>query len=89
METTTNTITAGTIARTIILFVALINQILTSTGHAILPFDDEMITSCVSVIFTVVTSLIAFWKNNSFTKAAIAGDATMNAIKSGETATEE
>lgn len=79
-----NKITAGTIARTIILVVALINQLLTASGHAILPFTDEMITDAVTVIFTIVTSLIAFWYNNSFTKAARAGDAVMNEIKAAE-----
>ena len=77
-------ITAGTISRTIILIIALVNQVLTTTGHSILPIEDDQIESLVSVIFTIATSLIAFWKNNSFTKAAIAGDAVMKSIKKGE-----
>lgn len=67
-------ISAGTIARTVILILALINQILTSTGHSIIPISDEMITQVITLIFTIVTSLIAWWKNNSFTKAALIGD---------------
>lgn len=67
-------ISAGTIARTVILILALINQILTSTGHSIIPISDEMITQIITLIFTIVTSLIAWWKNNSFTKAALIGD---------------
>lgn len=70
-------ITAGTIARTIILIVALVNQVLVSTGHSILPISDETITETVTVLFTLVTSLIAWWKNNSFTKPALLGDEAM------------
>ena len=87
METTSK-ITAGSIARTLILIIALVNQVLTSTGHAILPFTDEQITQYVTAIFTIVTAIVAWWKNNSFTKAAIEGDKTMKAIKNGTTEAE-
>lgn len=74
-------ITSGTVARTLCLVIALVNQILTSTGHTILPFDDEMISQMVSVIFTVVTSAIAWWKNNSFSIPARKADMIMKAEK--------
>lgn len=76
-----NKITKETIIRTIILVVALINQILVMTGHSILPFTDEFIAELVSTIFTVVVSIIAWWKNNSFTKEAVAADKIMKALK--------
>lgn len=75
-------ITPGTIARTIILVIALINQVLTSTGHSIIPIDNEMVTELISVLFTIITAVIAWWKNNSFTKAAIKADSYMKDIKS-------
>ena len=34
-------ITAGTIARTIILALALINQLLSASGHPVIPIPDE------------------------------------------------
>ena len=82
MEGENTKITSGTIIRTIVLIVALINQILTSTGHSIIPITDEQIDSVVSIIFTIVASVIAWWKNNSFTKAAIEADNTMKNLKS-------
>lgn len=83
METITgNKITAGSIARTLILIIALVNQVLTSTGHAIFPFTDEQITQYVTAIFTIVTAIVAWWKNNSFTKAALEGDKVMKELKS-------
>lgn len=74
--------TAATIARTVILVVALVNQALTMTGKSILPISDEQITEVISLAFTVVSALIAWWKNNSFTQAAITADETMKTLKS-------
>ena len=70
-------ITAGTIARTIILALALVNQILAACGISIIPIEDETINVLVSTAFTVVTAVIAWWKNNSFTQKAIAADLYM------------
>lgn len=63
-----------TVLRTVLLVLALVNQILTSSGHAILPFDDETVTELVSLLFTITTSVIAWWKNNSFTDNAVKAD---------------
>lgn len=68
-------ITSGTIARTIILALALVNQLLSVTGHAVLPIEDAQIETLVSTIWTVVAACVAWWKNNSFTAAAIEADA--------------
>lgn len=70
-------ISAGTIARTIVLALAIINQILTVTGHAPLPIESDTITQFVSAAFTIVAAIIAWWKNNSFTTNAIKADAYM------------
>lgn len=74
-------ITAGTIARTIILFLALINQLLSASGHAVIPIEDADIEMLVTTAFTIVTAVVAWWKNNSFTKAARIGDAHMRKAK--------
>lgn len=70
-------ITAGTIARTIILALALVNQLLSATGHAIIPIEDDTVETLVSTAITIITALIAWWKNNSFTHAALVGDIAM------------
>ena len=74
-------VTAGTIARTICLALALINQILTATGHSIIPIDDETVNLLVSTAATIVMALITWWKNNSFTQAALEGDIVMRQLK--------
>ena len=67
-------ITAGTIARTICLALALINQVLVMTGHSIIPIEDGTVEVLVTNFATIVTALAAWWKNNSFTPKAIAAD---------------
>ena len=66
-----------TIIRTVVLIIALINQILTSTGHAVIPVSDEQITEAITLFFTIVTSIWAWWKNNSFTQVALNADEFM------------
>lgn len=67
-------IETGTIVRTAVLTFALVNQTLTISGHNPLPFSEEQVGQAVSMILTVGASLLAWWKNNSFTQAAIAAD---------------
>ena len=77
-------IKADTIIRTVILILALINQVLTSTGHSVIPITNEQITEIISLIFTVGASLYAWWKNNSFTKNAIEADKFLDELKGKE-----
>lgn len=63
-----------TIVRTAVLGFALLNQILTISGYNPLPFTDEDFGQSVSMVLTAGASLWAWWKNNSFTQAAIAAD---------------
>ena len=74
-------ISAGTIARTACLALALTNQILSATGHPVLPIEDSQLETLVTTGFTVAASLAAWWKNNSFTPAAIIGDQHMAAAR--------
>lgn len=74
-------ITAGTIARTICLALALTNQVLSATGHAVLPIEDAQVETLVTTVLTVAASVAAWWKNNSFTPAARIGDEHMNAAR--------
>nr|DAR77202.1 MAG TPA: holin [Caudoviricetes sp.] len=81
---TTNRISAGTIARTIILLLALINQCLSMAGVSPLPIEDEQVETIITTAWTVIAALIAWWKNNSFTQAALEGDKLMHTLKDEE-----
>ena len=74
-------IAPATIARTAALALALTNQVLSATGHAMLPIESAQLEQLVSTGLTIATSVAAWWKNNSFTAAAIEGDKRMNSLK--------
>lgn len=69
-----NNITAGTIARTIVLLLALANQVLAMCGKQILNIADDDIYQVVSIVFTIGASVWSWWKNNSFSQEAIKAD---------------
>lgn len=76
-------ISKGTIIRTACLVLAIINNALAIAGKSPLPIDDAMLTEVISFTFTVVTSVVAWWKNNSFSREAIKADDYMRALKVG------
>lgn len=53
-----------------------------------LPISDEQISELVTLIFTIVTSIVGFWKNNSFTEEAIIADGIMHDMKYGLASTD-
>mgnify|MGYP003226388730 CR=1 FL=1 len=67
---TAPTVTAGTIARTACLLLALTNQVLSALGKPVLPIESA-----------TVEQLVAWWKNNSFTAAALEADKTYDRLK--------
>ena len=77
-------VSIGTIARTVALAVTLLNTILTAAGKNPLPFSDTDVYSAVSTAATVVTAIIAWWKNNSFTENAKKADKYMQELNNEE-----
>ena len=65
----------GTVIRTVLLFIALINQTLIMFGKPVLPIDEGQVNTLIeglylvgSVLFTIITTLIAWFKNNYITE---------------------
>ena len=71
----------STIVRTIDLIIALINQILSVTGHSPLPITDDQVNELVTLAITVCVSILTWWKNNSFTQSALMADEYRKKIK--------
>lgn len=74
-------ISKGTIIRTTVLFITLLNSILMMFGKQMLPIGESDIEGAVNAVYAaisavavVIASIVTWWKNNSFTKAAIAAD---------------
>ena len=75
-------ISAGTIARTACLLLALTNQVLSACGKPVLPIESATVEQLVTAGITTVAALVAWWKNNSFTVAAIQADKYLEDKKS-------
>lgn len=74
-------ISAGTIARTACLLLALTNQVLSALGKPVLPIESTTVEQLVTAGITTVTALISWWNNNSFTSAALQADAEFARLK--------
>ena len=81
MNNLNNKISAGTIARTAVLALALINQLLSALGKPVLPIESGTLEQLISTGFTTVSALVNWWFNNSFTKEAIQADAEFERLK--------
>lgn len=75
-----NKIKDATMIRTAVLILALANQILSATGHSPIPVDDAQLEQLISTGITVGAAIWAWWKNNSFTKEAIAADNYLDSL---------
>ncbi|MEC1024585.1 phage holin [Bacillus paralicheniformis] len=64
----------GTVVRTVLLFIALVNQTLIMFGKAALPISEDQVNTLAdalylagSAAFTIITSVVAWYKNNYVT----------------------
>lgn len=67
-------VTAQTWARTLVLLLALISQLCVILGKRSEAIDVDQWQEYVTYIFTVGASIVAWWKNNSFTGNAQKAD---------------
>ena len=74
----------GTWVRGILLIISFVNMALSTAGKAPIPADYNELYTIVSVIFSVLVGISAYWKNNSFTEAAIEADNVMRDLKEGK-----
>lgn len=72
---------AETIARTVVLALALLNQVLAICGKGQIQIAENDIYQIVSLTFTAVAAVWSWWKNNSFTQNAIKADEYLNELK--------
>ena len=70
-----------TIIRTIITFVALLNSVLVMCNKNPLPYSKTQLYAALSGIMSVLSTLWAWWKNNSFTVSARMADEYMKKLK--------
>lgn len=78
-------IKASTIARTVVLFLALANQVMVAFGWSPIEIDEDSVYTLVSTVVTLVTAVWAWWENNSFTQAALKADKVLMEEKTNGT----
>lgn len=71
----------ATAIRILVLIAALANQALVVFGISPIPFTTAEIEAGLAVVFSVVATLWATWKNNDVTEEAKRGSAHMGALK--------
>ena len=78
---TNRKIPAATIARTVVLALALANQLLSAAGKPVLPIDSASVEQWVTAGLTTAAAIWAWWKNNSFTPEAIRADELLDQMQ--------
>lgn len=78
-------ISKGTIIRTIALAVVLLNLLLKALGKPLIDFDEGTVMHWLEYIIEVAVILVTFWKNNSFSPAAIKADEILKQLKAEDT----
>ncbi|WP_226681371.1 phage holin [Sutcliffiella horikoshii] len=63
-------VSKGAWFRIVFLVFALVNQLLVVYGKSPLPFSEEQLEQLFSLVWTSVAALIAWWKDNDWTKKA-------------------
>ncbi len=78
-------VTKGTVVRTILMLIVLINMVLKATGHNIINVDAAALTRFVEYGVSAATLAICFWKNNSFTDKAKTADFYLAKLRAFDT----
>lgn len=74
-------ISKGTIVRTIMLVIVLVNMVLQHFGIDVIKVDESEVLSLVETVINLSVIIVAFWKNNSFTDKAIKADEFLKNLK--------
>lgn len=77
-------VSKSTIVRTILVVLAILNFALEKFGIDIIPTNEVAIAMFVETAVEIAALAVGFWKNNSFTQAAIKADAFLQQLKESE-----
>lgn len=74
-------ISKGTIVRTIMLIIVVLNMILKHFGIDVINVSENEVLSVLEMLIEIATIIVTFWKNNSFTQNAIKADEFLKTLK--------
>lgn len=81
---TENKISIGTIARTIAVIIVIINMILKASGKPIIDVDEGTVLYWLEYAVEIAIILVAWWKNNSISPAAIKADEFLKQLRNSD-----
>ena len=81
-------ISKGTIVRTIMLVIVIINMVLKHFGLDVINVSESEILSAVEMFIELAVIIVTFWKNNSFTDKAIKADEFLKTLKESKAETD-
>lgn len=70
-----------TIVRAILILLVLVNSVLEKLGLDIIPTDENFIAMFVETVIEIAIIIVGFWKNNSFSEAAIKADEFLKTLR--------
>lgn len=74
-------IPVNTMIRTIVTMLTMLNMVLTMIGKNPIPFAEEELYTTLSSLAAGAATIWSWWKNNSFTKNALAADEYLKELK--------
>lgn len=74
-------ISKGTIVRTIVLAVVLLNLLLKALGKPVIDLDEGTIFYWLEFAIEIAVIIVTFWKNNSFSPYAIKADEFLKELR--------
>lgn len=77
-------ISKGTIVRTVMLVIVIINLALKQLGHDLINVSESEILSAIEMLIELAVIVVSFWKNNSYTQNAIKADEFLKNLKESE-----
>ena len=77
-------ISKGTIVRTVMLIIVVLNMILKHFGLDVINVSESEILSVLEMLIEIAVIIVTFWKNNSFTDKAIKADEFLKTLKESE-----
>lgn len=77
-------ISKSTIIRTILVAIVIINFVLEKLGVDLIPADESLITMIVETVIEIAVIVVGFWKNNSYSQAAIRADEFLKELRNDD-----
>ena len=74
-------ISKGTIVRTVMLIIVVLNMVLKHFGIDVINVSENEVLSVLEMLIEIATIIVTFWKNNSFTQNAIKADEFLKNLK--------